>query len=121
MTVLLTVMAPAGQTFAGTAVAAVRDDLHLQLSAGGVWECLGDGSGDQRAIFGIAHLREPGTFDREQLAALRTPGLLLFMKLPGPLRAVPAVDRMIAVAGQIARRLGGTMCDDRRSRMNTRV
>lgn len=121
LTVVMTVMAPVGQSFKGSAIQAVCDELKLRLSSNGVWECFGDNSSDRRPIFAVGQLREPGTFDPDQLPTLRTPGLLLFMKLPGPLRAVQAVDRLIAVAGQIARRLGGTVCDERRSRMNTQA
>lgn len=120
-TVLLTVIAPKGQGFSGPAIRAACDELDLVLAESGVWECRTEAAVDQPTIFSIAHLREPGTFDSETLDQLDTPGLLLFTQLPGPLDAAPAVDLMISVGGQLARKLGGTLCDRQRNRMTTQA
>lgn len=121
MTVLLTVMAPSGQQLRGGAIRVACETSDLVLGEGGVWECRSEATDDQAMIFGIAHLREPGTFSADALNTLETPGLLLFMQLPGPLDPVPAVDLMIAVAGRLARRLGATVCDQKRNRMSTQA
>lgn len=121
MTVLLTVMAHPGQQLRGGAIRVACEGSDLVLGDGGVWECRSEATEDQAMIFGIAHLREPGTFSAETLNTLETPGLLLFMQLPGPLDPVPAVDLMIAVAGRLARRLGATVCDRKRNRMSTQA
>ncbi|GEM_PF-750473 len=114
--VALTLIAPEQRPYTGHAVKVAAEQQGLVLAKRGVWECLtGDGSGQM--VFGIAHLREPGTFDPAKLSHLRTPGLLLFMPLPGPLNAVNAVDLMIEQAGQLQRRLGGVLCDERRHRL----
>lgn len=118
MTVLMTVLAPTGQSFTGGAIRSVCGSLHLVLGERGIWECRSD-NGDM--IFGIGHLREPGVFDAAHLDALRTSGLLLFLKLPGPVNAITAVDRMIKVASDLARRLDGSVCDERRNRMTTQA
>lgn len=114
--VLLTLMAPERQPYHGNAVKAAAEQQQLVLAERGVWECR-TGDGSEQMIFGIAHLREPGTFEPEQLDGLRTPGLLLFMPLPGPLEAVPAIDLMIEQAGRLQHRLGGVLCDERRNRL----
>lgn len=121
MTVLMTVMPPSGQQIRGGAIRVACEASDLVLGEGGVWECRSEATENQAMIFGIAHLREPGTFSAETLNTLETPGLLLFMQLPGPLDPVPAVDLMISVAGRLARRLGATVCDRKRNRMSTQA
>jgi cell division protein ZipA len=63
-------------------------------------------------VFSIAHLREPGVFKLDTIRTLVTPGLLAYMQLPGPLEEVASVDLMIRLLGQLAGRLGGTLCDE---------
>ncbi len=121
MTVLMTVMPPSGQQIRGGAIRVACEASDLVLGEGGVWECRSEATEDQAMIFGIAHLREPGTFSADTLNTLETPGLLLFMQLPGPLDPVPAVDLMISVAGRLARRLGATVCDRKHNRMSTQA
>jgi cell division protein ZipA len=118
MTVALTVMALRGQLFKGPEIQAAAEEAGLQLTSSGLFErlpaddSLGDGS-----IFSLAHLRKPGSFNLQSLAELTTPGLLLFMSLPGPLAGIKALDLLVLAADQIARRLGGRICDERHQRL----
>lgn len=114
--VLLTLIAPEQQPYTGQALQAAFEQRNFVLAERGVWECV-TGDGSNQMIFGVAHLREPGTFDPAELSHLHTPGLLLFMPLPGPLSAATALDLMIEEAGQLRRRLGGVVCDERRHRL----
>ena len=119
MTVALTVMAPLGQSFQGSDIAAAVEESGFRLGASGLFERLPDGevSTDDAPVFSMAHLREPGTFVQGALDNLTTPGLLLFMTLPGPLPEMKALDLLALTADQLARKLGGIICDDRRKRM----
>jgi len=118
MTVLLTVIAPKDQPFAGPSIRKVARELALPIGKLGVLECNTDtGEGKvMKTVFSIAHLREPGIFDEASIDKVSTPGLLLFMQLPGPLPATEAVRMMFGVAGQLAEKLGGTVCDEKRRR-----
>ncbi len=111
--VILTIIAPERQPYTGQAIKAALEQQQFVLTERGVWECL-TGDGSDQMIFSVGHLREPGTFDLAKLAQLRTPGLLLFMVLPGPLNATTAFDLMLEEARQLQRRLGGVLCDQRR-------
>ena len=115
MTVLLTVTASQGRSFRGSQILEVFKELDLRLSKMGVFDCF---KGDQeKPVLGIGHLREPGTFALDSIETLLTPGLLLFMHLPGPLGAVAAVDFMLAIARRLAQKLDGNVCDERRNKM----
>ena len=118
MTVVLTVMAPRGRLFEGPRIQAVAEELDLRLNADGVFERFPDreAAGDA-PVFGMAHLRKPGAFDPRTLADLSTPGLLLFMNLPGPLEGTEALDLLAIGADHLARNLGGTICDERQNRL----
>ncbi len=119
MTVVLTVMAAQGQSFAGSEIAAAVESSGFRLGAAGLFERLPDGEvhAADPPVFSMAHLREPGIFAPATLDTLTTPGLLLFMKLPGPLEEMKALDLLVLTADQLARELGGTISDERRRPM----
>jgi cell division protein ZipA len=118
MTVVLTVMAPQGRPFEGPRIQAAAEELDLRLNADGLFERFPDretASGEP--VFGVAHLRKPGAFELRALQDLSTPGLLLFMNLPGPLEGTEALDLLVISADHLARNLGGTICDERHNRL----
>jgi FtsZ-interacting cell division protein ZipA len=43
------------------------------------------------------------------------------MQLPGPLDEVASVDLMMSVAAKLSKKLGGSICDERRNKINTRA
>jgi cell division protein ZipA len=118
MTVALTVVAvPVGQSsFKGVDIQAAALDLNFRLGANALLERCAD-NGEGELIFSMAHLRKPGTFDPSTLDMLATPGLLLFMSLPGPMEEIKALDLLVVTADQLAQRLGGMICDERRNRL----
>jgi cell division protein ZipA len=118
MTIALTVMAvPFGQSpFKGMDIQTAALDLNFQLGTGGLFERCADNSAD-KLIFSMAHLRKPGTFEPPILNELTTPGLLLFMNLPGPMEEIKSLDLLVVTADQLAQRLGGMICDERRKRL----
>ena len=65
----------------------------------------------------MAHLRKPGSFEPQTLEQLSTPGLLIFMSLPGPLNGTKALDLLVLAADRIARKLNGVICDEQGHRM----
>lgn len=122
MTVVLTVMAAPHRPFRGPRIQAVAEELQFRLGAGGLFERFPDGKADaDTPVFSLAHLREPGSFDLQTLPELRTPGLLLFMHLPGPLEGTQALNLLVFAADQWAQKLGGVICDGRRNRMNNQA
>lgn len=117
MTVLLTVTAPTGKLYKGPSILLAAQDLKLKLHKNGVFDYFPEGQGRGKPLFGIGHLREPGIFSLESMGHLATPGLLLFMQLPGPLPAAEAVETLTSVAKQLAQKLGGSIGDERRNRL----
>lgn len=115
MTVALTVIASRSQTFQGPAVQQAAQGLGFRLGALGLFEY-----GPEQApepLFSMAHLRKPGSFEAATLETLDTPGLLLFMNLPGPADEIQALEQLVVIADQLTQQLGGMICDERRNRL----
>jgi cell division protein ZipA len=121
LTLLLTVMAPPGRPFRGPSILMAAQELKLKLHKSGVFDYFPTGEIRDKPVFGVAHLWEPGTFELDTIGTLSTPGLLMFLNLPGSMAPVQAVDRMIQVARQLAQKLGGTVCNQQRERMTTQA
>ena len=113
-TVLLTVIPPAGQLLSGVQILRAANEFDLKLSRSGVLDCLVATNQGSKILFSIGHLREPGTFAPEEMHTLETPGLLLFMRIPGPSPDLKSADMFFTVANQLAQNLGGQIADEQR-------
>lgn len=111
MRVLLTLRAIQGSRLEGSRIFMAAHELGYKLAETGVWDYFAEGH-QEKPLFSVGHLREPGTFELATLETLVTPGLLFFMQLPTTLEAVAAVDTMASEAKKFAQRLDAIVCDD---------
>ena len=65
------------------------------------------------AIFSIASMVEPGTFDPEKMPQENFPGVTLFTQLPAPVAGMLAFNELIACSRRLHAALGGTLQDER--------
>ena len=65
------------------------------------------------AIFSVASMVEPGTFDIEKMPQEFFPGITLFAQLPGPVPGMLAFNELIACSKRLHAALGGTLQDER--------
>jgi cell division protein ZipA len=63
----------------------------------------------------MANMVKPGSFDMSRLDALQTPGVTLFMTLPGPLPALDAWEMLLPTAQRLAELLDATVLDEGRN------
>lgn len=77
-----------------------------------------DESGNRESIFSMANMVAPGTLEHTQSPDFSTPGVALFMRLPGPLGALDAWDAMLATARRLAELLDADMLDENHSSLN---
>lgn len=68
--------------------------------------------GDDRPVFSMANLTPPGHFDASAWNVFDTPGVALFVTLPGPVSALDAWDAMLATGRRIAELLDAELLDD---------
>jgi len=68
--------------------------------------------GATRPVFSMANITRPGSFDPSGWNLFRTPGVTLFMTLPGPVSALDAWDAMLATGKRLAELLDADLMDD---------
>ena len=97
------------------------DDIHRALQASqllygmrDIYHRVAEVNGRPESVFSIANMLKPGNLDPEQAADLQTPGLVMFMVLPGPVDGNKAFHDMLQTAQDVANELGGVVLDDKR-------
>ena len=68
--------------------------------------------GADQPVFSMANLVAPGSFDPSGWNLFETPGVTLFMTLPGPLSGLDAWDAMLATSQRLAELLDAELLDD---------
>ena len=71
-----------------------------------------DGNNEERTVFSIASLVEPGSFDLVNVKEQEIPGVSLFLVLPGPVDGVEAFDSMMTAARSLAQTLDAELLDE---------
>lgn len=114
--IALFVLAKKEPGFLGTDIFTVLEDLGLKYGDMNIFHHYGLGELKvKRPIFSIANILEPGTFEPQHLADFVSPGLALFMRLPGPFGGRVAFELMLNSAQKVAETLEGEILDERRS------
>ncbi|MBI2383853.1 MAG: hypothetical protein HYV18_07275 [Gammaproteobacteria bacterium] len=65
----------------------------------------------EQAIYSVTSLTAPGHLDPAEAARFSTPGLALFMRLPGPAQPTPAFRDMLATAHALSQSLNAVVFD----------
>lgn len=109
--IILNIMSPKGHVFTGEDIHAVMTSAGLMHGEHQIYHYLQD----NLAVFSIANAVEPGFFELSLLKTLSTPGLAVFMQLPGPLESRKALESLLEVSKRLADALNGELCDEKRS------
>lgn len=67
------------------------------------------------SVYAVANMIKPGLLDPVDQDHLSTPGLTMFLTLPGPWDGGRALRDMLETAGALAQQLGGEVLDDGRA------
>jgi len=120
--VVVTVLAHPGRYFAGTAIHAELAESGLRPGAMQIYHRpASPGGGDRDALFSVANVVNPGTLDPRDAPELRSPGLALILRLPGPADPHAAFEAMIEAGHRLAAVLDGVLCDATRSTLSTQA
>jgi len=72
-------------------------------------------------VFSLVNMVKPGIFDPATISELSTPGISLFMQLPGPDNPGAAYDDMLQTAYRISETLEARLCDRKRQPLTQSV
>lgn len=110
--VILSLMAPAGDTYNGMQLLDAMELCGLHYGDMGIFHYT-DLDSDQ-TLFSIANVLEPGSFDINDMGAVETPGLALFMRLPAPIDGEKALLTFVQQAKRLKEQLHGRLTDRQR-------
>ena len=96
-----------GTNILGPKIHAALRDRGLRFGAKKIYHRF-DG---EHAIFSVASLVKPGELDPGMAEGFATPGLSVFLQLPGPVRPVAAFQDMLDTARGLARALNAELYD----------
>ncbi len=113
--VTLYVVARQGHVFAASDLVVALEKAGLHFGDMGIFHRTVDGRSDTGPIFSVANMIKPGRFDMSNLNESETPGVSLFMTLPGPLSALDAWDAMLPTAQRLAELLDAEVLDEDRN------
>jgi len=99
----------------GEAILKAAEDVDLDYGEMQIFNRVVERSGRRQIVFRMANAVKPGTFDLDNLWNLTTPGLVLFMQLPGPLEGLKAFNSMLDCAKKLAVELNAELRDETRS------
>ena len=103
------VAARSSTRFRGADVIRIMTEEGLEFGRYRIFHRTGDGS--DNAVFSVASMVEPGTFDLDAIEEEQIPGVTLFMVLPGPRDGIAALDDMLDTAQRLAEQLNGEVLD----------
>ncbi len=107
------------QRIAGSDLQAAMQAENMQLGRFDIYHRLSGEGG--ATVFSAANMVEPGTFDANKMAELSTPGLSLFLLLPGPIDGAEAFSDMLITARSLAQRLGAEVLDEQGSSLSNQT
>ncbi len=98
--------------FSGEEIVRACKQLNLKYGDMNIFHYPGDDKPETFALFSMANMLEPGTFDMENMDSFTTPGLSLFMQLPLPMNASEAYHVFVEKAKALAACLNADLYDD---------
>lgn len=104
-----------GGTIAGSKLHAALAAQGLQFGAKQIYHRMVRGE----AVFSVASLVKPGVLLPEAAAQFATPGLQVFMVLPGPVKPLTALHDMLSTTQALARALNAEAFDSRKQALTS--
>lgn len=114
--IVMTVMARSGGRFSGQSLRSALEHADLHHGEMNIFhrhELPGDHH--SATLFSAANVLAPGDFELTRMDTLTSPGIAMFMRLPGPDSPADAFQQMLDAATMVAEDLDGTLCDETRS------
>ena len=107
----LFVQAPRGVPFRGPILLGALADAKLEYGDRQIFHRIEMVNGQEKVLFSVANIREPGIFDLSAMENFTSEGIVLFVQVPGTADAVRAFDAMVESARILAASLDSRVCD----------
>jgi cell division protein ZipA len=114
--IVMTVMARSGERFAGEALRQALEHADLYHGDMNIFHRHEQPKDPATpTLFSAANVMAPGHFEPARMDDQTSPGIAMFMRLPGPQQPSDAFQQMLDAAKTVAEDLNGTLCDETRS------
>lgn len=98
----------------GTHIHQSMDVLKMQFGHRHIYHRIKEVGGVPQEVFSIASIAKPGYLDPQEAETFSTPGLVVFMNLPGPEHPEVALDDMLRTSRKLAEWLKADILDEQR-------
>jgi cell division protein ZipA len=115
---VLNILARDGSSLSGKSINSVAHANNMEFGEMNIYHRMDE---NNTPLFSMVNMVKPGSFDPANIHELETPGVSLFMQLPGPTDASDAFNEMLQTAHRIAEVLEARLCDRRRQPMTETV
>ncbi|MFK5984417.1 MAG: cell division protein ZipA [Pseudomonadota bacterium] len=99
--------------FSGDEIRAACDVNNLIFGEMDVFHYPAEDKASTYALFSMANMAQPGTFDIDNMFNLTTPGVSLFMQLPLPMNCLEAYNIFVEQAKALSNSLNGELYDEK--------
>ncbi|MBI2381057.1 MAG: cell division protein ZipA [Gammaproteobacteria bacterium] len=113
--IVINVMSRGEEQFNGAIILQTLLSLGFRYGEMQIFHRHREARGKGPVLFSLANAVKPGVFDLDNLDAFYTPGLTLFMQLPGPQDPAAVYELMLDTAKRLAQELDGVLLDGGRS------
>jgi cell division protein ZipA len=115
---VLNILAREGSNLSGKSINSVAHASNMAFGEMNIYHRMDE---NNQPLFSMVNMVKPGSFDPATIHELQTPGISLFMQLPGPSDASDAFNEMLQTAHRMAEVLEARLCDRRRQPMTEAV
>ncbi len=105
------ILARDGSALSGKSINSVALANDMVFGAMNIYHRMDEGN---QSVFSLVNMVKPGSFDPATIHELNTPGITLFMQLPGPSNASDAFNEFLHTAQRMSDMLEARLCDSRR-------
>ncbi len=118
---VVNVMSREGELFSGAELLQVMITAGLKHGEMNIFHKHLDNDVHSPVVFSVANILNPGTFDLDNMDAMATRGVSLFLAMPAVISNRDAFEDMLRTAQQIRAALDGELRDDHRSVMTAQT
>lgn len=115
---ILNIMARDGSMLSGDTLNSIARANKMIFGEMNIYHRLDD---QNQLLFSMINMVKPGSFDPATIHEMKTPGVSLFMQLPGPANASKAFKEMLQTAYHMSETLEARLCDHRRQPLKESV